>query len=186
VTAILAGNDSFNLSSYADVAYGYAGNDVMYGNDGNDYLDGGSDNDALMGGTGNDTLSGGSGNDRLFGGLGNDRLTGGTGSDLFVFNTAPNATSNRDTITDFNVRDDTIQLENSVFTALGSRTGTLNATMFKTGTNNNAGDASDRIIYNQSSGALFYDADGTGITAAVQIALIGNKASLTVADFVVI
>ncbi len=156
------------------------------GNSLNNILTGNTGANTLNGELGNDTLNGGSGNDKLYGGLGNDRLTGGAGSDLFVFNSTPNATSNRDTITDFNVRDDTIQLENSVFTALGSRTGILNATMFKTGTNNAAGDESDRIIYNQSTGALFYDADGTGASAAVQIALIGNQANLTVADFVVI
>ena len=49
-----------------------------------------------------------------------------------------------------------------------------------------AADSSDRIIYNTTSGALFYDADGLGGTAAVQIALIGNKAILTSDDFVVI
>ena len=171
-------NDTFNLKvDNVSTILGTAQADSIIAGLGRDVINGLAGNDMLDGGLGNDTLNGG---------LGNDRLTGGTGSDLFVFNSAPNATSNKDTITDFNVVDDTIQLENSIFTALGSKTGTLSAAMFKTGTNNNAGDASDRIIHNKSSGALFYDADGTGANAAVQIALIGNQANLTVADFVVI
>jgi Ca2+-binding RTX toxin-like protein len=171
---------------------GYGGTDTLLniedvrGSRFADTITGNSANNTLNGGAGNDTLIGNAGNDTLIGGAGNDTLIGGVGADVFIFNTAPNSVSNLDRITDFNVADDTIQLENSVFTALGAATGTLNATQFKTGSNNNAGDGLDRIIYNQSSGALFYDADGTGAIAAVQIALIGNKANLTAEDFVII
>ena len=71
-------------------------------------------------------LYGGIGNDSLFGGLGNDILTGGIGNDTFIFNTALNATSNRDTITDFSHSDDTIQLSKSIMSKLGAL-GTLSA-----------------------------------------------------------
>ena len=73
-------------------------------------------NNTITGNSADNTLDGGAGNDILIGGTGNDALTGGAGSDYFVFNTAPNASSNIDTITDFNVADDTILLENSIFT----------------------------------------------------------------------
>ena len=71
----------------------------------------------MEGGSGNDTSKGGSGNDVLVGGVGNDALTGGAGKDQFVFDFAPNATSNLDRVTDFNVADDTIILENAIFKA---------------------------------------------------------------------
>ena len=80
----------------------------------------------LNGGLGNDILDGGIGNDKLFGGAGNDRLTGGANADAFVFNTALNASTNRDAITDFSHVDDTFHLENAIFTKLGAGVHALN------------------------------------------------------------
>ena len=42
------------------------------------------------------------------------------------------------------------------------------------------------MIYEARSGALFYDPDGSGATAAIQVATLGNRAQLTAADFYVI
>ncbi len=147
---------------------------------------GGSGNDTLLGNSVGNTLNGGAGNDSLSGGSGNDTLTGGVGRDDFVFNTAPNATTNLDRITDFVVADDTILLENSIFTAL-TTTGTLAAGMFRSGAGvTSAADANDYLIYNSTSGALFYDADANGASAAVEIAVLGVGLALSNANFVVI
>lgn len=62
-------------------------------------------------------IIGNSGDNGINGGDGNDLLTGGAGRDSFVFDTAPSV-SNRDRITDFTPADDTIQLDDAVFTAL--------------------------------------------------------------------
>ena len=62
--------------------------------------------------------------------------------------------------------------------------GTLGSTSFHTGTA--AGDGLDRIIYNSTNGSLFYDADGTGSTVAVQFATLATGLVLTNADFWVI
>jgi Ca2+-binding RTX toxin-like protein len=43
-----------------------------------------------------------------------------------------------------------------------------------------------KLIYDSSSGKLYYDADGSGKIAAIQIALIGNKADLTSSSFEII
>lgn len=99
------------------------------------------------GAAGNDTLSGESGNDILNGGMGTNTLTGGTGNDIFRFASA----SHIDTIIDYNVANDTIQLENAVFKAL-SATGTLAASQFRVGTK--ALDANDFVIYNNATGAI--------------------------------
>jgi serralysin len=49
-----------------------------------------------------------------------------------------------------------------------------------------AQDADDRIIYNQATGELWFDADGNGAGAAVQFALLAAGTTLTASDIVVI
>jgi Ca2+-binding RTX toxin-like protein len=141
---------------------------------------------ASISGTGNalgNLIVGGAGNNVLNGMGGNDTLTGGAGQDTFAFSTALNATTNVDTITDFVVADDTISLENAIFTKL-TTTGTLNAAWFKIiGTA--ALDSNDYILYDQTTGALSYDADGSGAGQAIRIAVLGTNLALTNADFVV-
>ncbi|PXX12815.1 Ca2+-binding RTX toxin-like protein [Nitrosomonas ureae] len=140
---------------------------------------GNSQANQIIGNTGNNQLKAAAGNDILDGRQGADMLTGGIGNDIFRFTTMGQI----DTITDFNVVNDTIQLENAVFTAL-TVTGTLAAARFRIGAN--ALDANDNIIYNSTTGALIYDANGNGAGAAVQIATIGDGLALTNADIVVI
>ncbi len=146
---------------------------------------GNASSNVLTGNTASNTLNGLAGSDTLNGGLGNDTLTGGANADNFVFNTALNAASNRDTITDF-VAEDTIRLENAIFTAL-TTTGTLASGAFYAAAGATAAhDADDRIIYNTTTGALYYDANGTGSGAAVQFATLSTHPGLTNADIVVI
>jgi len=156
------------------------------GNTLNNVIIGNLKNNILEGGAGVDTLNGGPGNDKLGGGLGNDASTGGVGNDIFVFNTALNAVTNKDAITDFaNVtnNNDTFHLENAVFTKL-TAAGALNGLSFKAGAA--AADANDFIVYNRTTGALFYDVNGNGAGGAIQFATLLNKPVLTAADFVVI
>lgn len=161
--------------------------DNLTGSAHNDKLSGNSATNTLSGGAGADTLNAGSGNDLLLGGLGNDRLTGGTGKDLFRFDTRPNANSNQDQITDFSVRDDTLQLDDAAFTAL-TRLGTLASASLRAGAGlTGAADANDYLIYNTTTGALYYDADGSGTgSTAVQFASLSHGLALSNLDFVVI
>ncbi|MFI0843724.1 calcium-binding protein [Mesorhizobium sp. IMUNJ 23232] len=115
---------------------------------------------------------------------GADELRGGSGKDFFVFSTALGA-GNVDTIVDYSIAADTVRLENAVFTALAA-TGVLNAAAFRVNTTGLADDATDRIIFESDTGKLFYDADGTGVTAGVHFATLGAGLALTNADFVVI
>ena len=124
-------------------------------------------------------LKGGAGNDTIDGKAGNNILTGGLGNDNFKFTVADHI----DKITDYNVTNDTIQLENSIFTAL-TATGTLAADQFKVGVQ--ASDANDFIVYNNTTGALLYDADGNGVGTAQQIATLSAGLAMTNADIVVI
>lgn len=112
-----------------------------------------------------------------------DLLTGGPGNDVFVFNTSLGASSNRDDITDFQHFDNQLQLDNPIFTKLGAA-GTLQADHFRTGA---ATDADDCIVYDRSTGALYYDADGAAAAGgAILFATLTSKPSLTVTDFLVI
>jgi|CXWL01.1.fsa_nt_gi Ca2+-binding RTX toxin-like protein len=172
VTYTLSANVE-NLTLTGSSAINGTGNDLVNNVTGNT-----ADN-LLNGGAGNDTLNGGAGNDMLSGGTGKDTMTGGTGSDTFRFI----AKDSIDKIIDYNVADDTIQLEDSIFTAL-TTIGTLAANNFIIGTS--AADSNDFIVYNTATGALLYDADGNGAVAAVQIATLTGGLALTNADIVVI
>jgi Ca2+-binding RTX toxin-like protein len=142
-------------------------------------ITGNSGNNALAGLGGGDLLAGGAGNDRLNGGTSNDRLEGGEGLDSFLFDTALNGRTNVDTILDFVSADDTIRLDRDVFTGVSD--GRLAASAFHAGTE--AKDASDRILYDQATGNIFYDADGSGNLAAVLFARVDAGTTLTSADF---
>jgi Ca2+-binding RTX toxin-like protein len=138
----------------------------------------------MTGGQNDDILSGGNGNDVLFGDFGKDTLTGGANADVFAFTRALGAT-NIDTITDFKKVDDTIYLENAIFTKLGL--GALSSALFyaKAGATH-GNDADDRIIYNTSNGRLYYDDDGKGSHAGVLFAVLSGHPSIGAADFFVV
>ncbi len=178
---------------YSTVSYGLAGRYVetlqltgaanidATGNSLANTLIGNTGNNTLLGNDGIDTLNGAGGSDVLNGGTGSDALTGGAGTDTFAFSTALGAT-NIDTIADFSVVDDTIQLASSIFTGLVA--GGLSAAAFNIGAA--ASDATDRIIYNSATGALLFDSDGTGASAAIQFATLSTGLALTNADFLVV
>jgi Ca2+-binding RTX toxin-like protein len=135
--------------------------------------------DNIYGFAGNDTINAGLGDDKIYGGAGNDTLTGGGGLDAFVFDTALGAT-NIDKITDYSVANDNIVLSQSVFSAAGP-IGALSSGAFRIGTAATA--ATDRIIYNAATGALYYDPDGNGAAAQVQFATLSVNLALTAAEF---
>jgi cysteinyl-tRNA synthetase len=154
--------------------------DTLKGSKLADRIDGLGGGDKINGREGNDTLLGGTGNDKLYGGAGKDILTGGSGKDHFIFDTKL-AAGNIDKVTDFSVTDDLLLLDHAIFSKLPA--GSLKASAFIIGTK--AADASDRIIYSSKTGDLFYDADGTGKGAAIQIAQLNPGLKLTADDFLI-
>ena len=185
-----AGDDILDGGSNEDLMYGGADADnltgggsvdKLYGGLGDDTLDGGTNNDTVSGGAGDDVLLGNTGNDSLFGGWGRDTMTGGTGSDTFYFNTRPDG--NYDEITDFSVVSDTIRLDDAAFAGLG--TGALAAAAFVANTSGLATTAAHRIVYETDTGALWFDADGSGAGARVQFAQVATGLAMTAADFFV-
>ena len=182
-----AGNDK--LTSVENVR-GSIFADTITGSVGANDLRGGRGNDALNGSGGADKLFGEAGDDKLNGGAGNDVLTGGAGKDNFNFDTtlSTGIAKNFDKIVDFSVTDDTIVLDHTIFTAVLSTGSTIAPSMFKVIATGGSIDADDHIIYNSSTGALLYDANGStnGLADAVQFATLGKGLLLTDADFMLI
>ena len=138
-------------------------------------------------GTGNtlaNTLLGNEGDNVLNGGGGKDTLRGGLGADAFQF-TALELTANSDTVQDFTAGEDRIELSISAFTALADfGLGALDTSELAFGTR--ATTAAQHLIYNQATGALFYDADGSGSGAQVRIAVLTGLPALQADDIVLI
>ena len=207
-----AGANTLNGRGGADVMQGFGGDDRYFVDDAGDRviegLNGGADTvyanvsytlaagqhietlatfsstgTAALNLTGNDfanTIIGNAGANILDGLRGADTLTGGAGEDTFQFSRIPTTV---DHITDFRAVDDTITLKATAF--IGTA-GALDASAFKIiSGSGNVVDADDRILYDRNTGALFYDADGSGAGLAVQFATLDNKAAISAADFLI-
>jgi Ca2+-binding RTX toxin-like protein len=198
-----AGNNTLN---------GLSGADTMSGGQGNDTYVVQSTGDAVIenAGEGTDTVQStisytladnvenltligtsavnGTGNgldNAIKGNAANNLLTGGEGSDVFVFNTALGAT-NVDTITDYTSGSDSMQLALAMFGGIGA-TGALSATAFVSGAGLTAATTEmEHVVYDTSSGMLYYDADGAGGAASVAFATLTDAPALTAADFAVV
>jgi serralysin len=160
--------------SSTTTATGNSLDNEITGNSGINVLSGGAGNDTLRGEGDNDNLDGGEGNDLLIGGSGYDMLTGGLGADTFAFNSTG---EEFDIITDFTIEQgDSIQVSASGF---GGEliAGLLAESQFWLGS---AATTTDhRFIYDSSTGGLFFDIDGAGESAQVQLASLSTGLTLT-------
>ena len=197
------GNDTLDGGLGADYMEGGAGNDIYVVNDINDvadetsFLSNGIDlvnagiSYALDSELENLTLTGnaalaGTGNEinNVINGNNGNNLTGGVGQDKFLFDAAAGI-NNADTITGYIAADDTITLENAIFTKF-TVTGAINASNLVAKANPVAADANDYLLYNTTTGVLSYDANGNAAGAAVQFATLTGAPALTAADFLIV
>jgi serralysin len=207
------GNDILNGGVGADTMDGGAGNDAYYVDNAGDrvvelstggtdwvyatvshtlanYVENlyasGSSSINLVGNTLANTIYGNSGGNKINGGDGKDVLKGGAGRDTFYL-TSKLSSNNVDKILDFSVADDSFRLDNAVFKKLGSGTDSspkkLSSSFFTIGTK--AQDSNDYLIYNNKTGYLYYDADGSGSGKAVLIATLSKNLKMTYSDFYV-
>ena len=138
----------------------------------------------LTGNASGNVVRGNNGNNVINGGDGDDELTGLGGQDSFLFNTALSEAFNIDVITDFNVDDDTIVLDDDIFSSSLTPGNSVAGSQFVIGAA--ALDAGDRIIYDDTTGAVYYDSDGTGGAAQIQFAELSPGLALTNFDFLVV
>jgi Ca2+-binding RTX toxin-like protein len=157
-------------------------------------ITGNSGANLLSGLGGADSLRGGAGDDQLVGGSGNDVLNGGAGRDQFIFNSSQEGI---DTIQDFSLSDDLLVVSKAGF-VLESRVVirandpnyrltvglSLRDSQFHIG--DQAETSSQFFLYNQTTGSLSFDADGSGNAfQPVQIAKLSNSPALTAAQIIV-
>jgi Ca2+-binding RTX toxin-like protein len=148
---------------------------------------GGAFADRMTGDFADNYLAGIGGNDSLNGMWGNDRLEGGTGADDYVFTVQAGA-DDADSIVGFASASDDIVLDGSSHGNLGAEgefsTGDAR---FRSGAGLNAAqDPTDRVVYNTTTGQLWYDADGSGGTAAQLIATLQGAPLLAASDIVAV
>jgi RTX calcium-binding nonapeptide repeat (4 copies) len=161
--------------------YGNGGRDKFLGSASDDKIHGGDGKDVLMGRGDRDLIKGDNGSDRIDGGADNDHLVGGHGNDKFIFDTALGngfMQAGVDTIQDFKPGQDIIKLDTAVFSSIGNF---LSASEFHRG--GHAGDLNDFILYKQSTGALYYDPDGSHSMPRIEFAVLHNTPDLSAADF---
>lgn len=146
------------LTGTAQYGTGNAGNNAIIGNDVANILDAGGGSFEFLNGLG--------GNDILIGGAGHDEIMGGAGDDLFRF-TSPSDGS--DFFYDFTPGQDKIQLNASAFGLNTLSTGVS----FIEGADVTT--ATPTVLYNQASGYLVYDPDGTGASAPTLLAILNGS-----------
>ena len=146
----------------------------------------GAGDDRVYGGSSRDTINGGDGDDWLHGGGFYDSLTGGAGADHFVFDVRVNG-YDADIVADFVTGVDKMHLDNRVMTALGVP-GNFGAAdgRFVSGAGLTGGqDASDRVVYDTTTGSLYYDPDGSGAASGLLFAILDGAPALAASDVVV-
>lgn len=173
---VSAGNDllddveNIDGSNFDDKLIGNSLENQLEGMDGADKLYGRGGNDSLSGGYGDDTLVGGAGNDFLAGDSGSDALKGGSGLDIFLLNSFDGV----DSILDFSPFEDSFQLDQGVFAGLTETNDELDASAFVSVDTLNFDEVllGPSILFEGSTGNVYYDSDGIDSSNATLIATV--------------
>jgi serralysin len=132
---------------------------------------GNSQDNVIRGLGGDDFINGLDGDDTIVGGSGADLLQGGAGGDQFRYE---GGETGMDRILDFVSGSDKIALSGAFFTPTGT-------VAFATGTE--ATSASSTVLYDPTTGIVYYDDDGNGAGAAVALAQLNAGQTFTAGDF---
>ena len=173
-----------------DSLVGGNGNDTMLGEGGNDSLIGGTGFDSLAGGDGDDSINGGADDDSLFGDAGVDKLTGGAGSDTMTGGVGRDIlTSQADGILDAFIFNDISEVGDRI---IGFEHGIDAIALYFTlavasdhlvASAGAMVDTDTYILYDQATGRLSIDFDGTGAGRATLVATLTDRPTLGIGDF---
>ena len=161
----------------AEVMRGTALRDRLYALGGQDVLIGRLGADRLWAGEGADAVRGGGGADEINGGGGADTLRGGSGPDRFLYQLA---SQGGDSIADFTSGSDRFVFLREGFG--NHAAGRLAVGEFQSSDADQAMAANIRVFYDRDDHRLYYDQDGSGVAAAVLIAVLQVGAIVTAED----
>ena len=152
------GADVENLTNLSAISFTGSGNALA------NTIIGGGAADTLNGLAGNDTINAGLGNDNINGGSGLDTLTGGGGNDTFNLDSNSIGASNFDSIVDFIVGTDKINLTASAFGGITSAN-----TNWLLNVNNHTAltDGLAHIIFDTSANTLWYQAAASSTVSQI-------------------
>jgi Ca2+-binding RTX toxin-like protein len=172
---VLSGIERVYGSIYGDFLFGSAGSDTLIGDNGVDIIYGF--------GLG-DSLDGGGDTDYIVGGVGADTITTGTGQDYIYFQ---GQNEGKDTVTDWRASGfDLLVIDEPAFGA-GLITGQyLSSESWRFVAGTAATGAFGQFLWNSATSTLSWDADGTGVGAAVQLVTLTGITSLTAGDILVL
>lgn len=175
------GNNGGTIDNVVVDASGVTANGLRFEGNGNDNtFIGTTQDDVFVGNAGNDTLTGGDGADTFVFGQVHEQVVTGDDDEVQTYVDTAFDLTGIDTITDFVSGLDTIALNIDQFTSLTAGSFTADNLVCSVGAA--AGDANDFLLFDTSTGALSYDADGSGSGAAVQFATLTGVTSLSASD----
>ncbi|MCB4812270.1 calcium-binding protein [Methylovorus menthalis] len=177
------GNNGGTINNVVIDASGVTANGLTFeGNANTQTFIGTTQDDRFVGNGGNDTLTGNDGSDTfVFGKVHTQVVTGASTTVQEYVDTAFNLTG-VDTITDFLSGTDFLELNTDQFSSLVG----FGAGNFVVGAGATAADANDYLLFDSNTHTLSYDADGNGVGAAINIAVLTGVTSLSVDDIVVV
>lgn len=175
------GNNGGTINNVVVDASGVTANGLRFeGNADDNTFIGTTQDDVFVGNGGNDVLTGGAGADTFVFGKVHEQVVTGDDDEVQTYVDTAFELSGIDFITDFMSGLDKIALNTDMFSSL--TVGGFSAGNLVVGAGATAGDADDFLLFDTSTFALSYDADGSGAGAAIHFATLDGVTSFNATD----
>jgi Ca2+-binding RTX toxin-like protein len=175
------GNNGGTINNVVVDASGVTANGLRFeGNADDNTFIGTTQDDVFVSNSGNDVLTGGAGADTFVFGKVHEQVVTGDDDEVQTYVDTAFELSGIDFITDFMSGLDKIALNTDMFSSL--TVGGFSAGNLVVGSGASAGDADDFLLFDTSTFALSYDADGSGAGAAIQFATLDGVTSFSATD----